>query len=103
MQEAQRRLRDANRALDKAIYADLVNDSDVQGCLREFQAAQADLAKLRFENELAVRKLLTPEQLTKFRNLRQRFEQQMQNLRRNRRQGRPGPPLDGPQGPPREL
>lgn len=97
MQQAQRRLRDANHALDAAIYADTVNDTDVQARLREVQAAQGDLARLRFEGELAVRKLLTPEQLTKFRDLRRRFEEQMRKFRRNgqRPAGRGGQPPPG--------
>jgi periplasmic protein CpxP/Spy len=88
IQDAQLRLREANRALDMAIYADAVNDIEVQTRLREFQAAQAEMARLRFENELAVRKVLTPEQLTKFRELRRRFEEQTRKFRRN---GQPRP------------
>lgn len=88
IQEAQRRLRDANHALDEAIYADVVNDADVQARLKDFQIAQAEVFKLRFQNELAVRKLLTAEQLTKFRELRRSFEENRQKFRQNR------PPAD---------
>ena len=53
-----------------------------------------DIARLRFEGEMSVRKVLTPEQLVKFRGIREQFAQQrrenMQN-RRNRRDGRGGP------------
>lgn len=82
MDEAQKRLRDANRSLDEAIYADQVNDADVQARLKELQLAQADLARIRFMNELSVRKILTAEQLTRFRELRQRFEQVRENVER---------------------
>lgn len=80
MDAAQDRLRLANRSLDEAIYADQVNDVDVQARLKELQLAQADVARIRFMNELSVRKILTPEQLTRFRELRQRFEQVRENI-----------------------
>ena len=93
MDEAQRRLREANRALDEAIYADQVNESDVQARLKEAQLAQAEVAKIRFMNEFAVRRILTPEQLVRFRDLRQKFEQTTrENAVKNRplNGGRPG-------------
>ncbi|MBP7415352.1 MAG: hypothetical protein KA831_01775 [Pyrinomonadaceae bacterium] len=80
MDEAQNRLRMANRSLDDAIYADQVNDADVQARLKELQLAQADVARIRFMNELSVRKILTPEQLVRFREIRQRFEQVRENI-----------------------
>jgi Spy/CpxP family protein refolding chaperone len=88
MQAAQRRHREANLALDAAIYADTVNEAEVQARLRELQAAQAELARLRFESELAIRKVLTPEQLTKFREIRRQFEEHRLRMRQN------GPPLN---------
>ncbi|MFM9905252.1 MAG: Spy/CpxP family protein refolding chaperone [Pyrinomonadaceae bacterium] len=80
MDEAQRRFREANRALDEAIYADQVNDADVQNRLREVQLSQAEVAKVRYMNELSVRRILTQEQLIRFRELRQRFEKARENL-----------------------
>ena len=80
MEAAQKRFREANRALDEAIYADQINDTDVQARLKEVQLAQADVAKIRFMNEVAVRRILTPEQLIRFRELRQRFEQARENF-----------------------
>jgi Spy/CpxP family protein refolding chaperone len=77
------RLRNANRALDEAIYADTFDEATFQACLKELQLAQADAARLRFMNELGIRKILTPEQLARFREIRRRF----------------APPDDG-QGPP---
>ena len=75
MDAAQVRLRQANRALDEIIYADNASDADVQARLKDFQIAQAEVAKIRFLNELGVRRILTPEQLTRFRELRDKFEQ----------------------------
>ncbi len=73
MQEAQRKLADARKNLDMAIYADAVNDSEVQARLKEFQNAQAEAAAIRLNTEYGIRKILTPEQVVRFRQLRQRF------------------------------
>jgi Spy/CpxP family protein refolding chaperone len=73
MDAAMQRLRQANRALDEAIYADNVDDAAFQARLKEVNLAQAEVAKLRFTNELAVRRILTPEQLGRFREMRRRF------------------------------
>ncbi len=89
-QEARQRFQDAQRALNIAIYGDTVNDADVRAKLAEFQAAQAELARIKFTNELAVRKVLTPEQLNRFRELRRRFAEAARNDRQNGPgQGRP--------------
>jgi len=80
MKEAQLRFREANRALDAAIYADEVNEAVVQARLKDIQIAQAEVQRLRYMNELAVRRILTPEQLVHFRELRERFERARQNL-----------------------
>lgn len=103
MEAAQRRLREANRDLDIAIYSDTVDDGLVGERLKQFQAAQAEVSKLRFQSELELRRLLTPDQLTKFRELRRRFAQVRDDLqerrqRRNRRlqQRRPVPNQNPP-------
>jgi Spy/CpxP family protein refolding chaperone len=67
------RVRNANRALDEAIYADNFDEATFQASLKELQLAQAEAARLRFMNELGIRKILTPEQLARFRELRQKF------------------------------
>lgn len=84
MDEAQRRLRVATNALDEAIYADEVAETDVQTRLKDFQLAQAEVARLRFMNELAVRRILTKEQLVRFRELRRRFDARGANIRNGR-------------------
>jgi len=88
MEEAGRRVREANRSLDMAIYADTLNEEDVAARLREFQLAQAEVAKLRFRGELELRKILNPEQLNKFRQLRDQFGRRRE-MRQNRRRGMP--------------
>jgi len=92
MEAAQRRFREANQALDEAIYADQVDDAVVQDRLKEVQLAQADLAKVRYSGELAIRKILTADQLVQFRGLRQRFENVRREMvvRPRANGGRPG-------------
>jgi Spy/CpxP family protein refolding chaperone len=85
MEDAQRKLREANRSLDEAIYADVSDEALVLQRLKEAQAAQAELIRLRSMNELGIRRILTPEQLTKFRELRERFEMVRQNVQDHRR------------------
>lgn len=92
MDAAQQRLREANRALDVSIYGDSLDESAVQVRLKEFQAAQAEVAKIRFRSELELRKILTPEQLGRFRTLRARVA----DARRNAQERRQGPPGERP-------
>ena len=79
IREAQARLRQANRNLDEAIYADNIAETEIQARVKEVQIAQAEVIKIRSLTELAVRKILTPEQLTKFREMRRRFAERMEN------------------------
>lgn len=86
MREAQQRFRQANRDLDDAIYSEKVEDALVAQRLKEFQEAQAEVARLRFSSELALRKLLTPEQLVTFRELRRRFAENRERMQRRLQQ-----------------
>jgi Spy/CpxP family protein refolding chaperone len=85
MMAAQAKVRETNAALDEALYADNVDEQLVKDRLRESQLAQAEVIKIRFMNELAIRRILTPEQLVRFRELRQRFAQTRENMQ-NRQQ-----------------
>ncbi len=97
-QAARKRFQDANRELNMVIYADNVDEALFQTRLAEYQAAQSELARLKFVNELAVRKLLTPVQLERFRELRRRFAEVRDNTQ-DGRQPRPGePPVRGVPG-----
>jgi Spy/CpxP family protein refolding chaperone len=95
MDAAHHRLNEANRLLDEAIYSDTLNEQEVQNRLKEAQAAQADMVKLRFTNELEIRKILTPEQLVKFRELREKFDRMRENKDRME-EGRPMRPNNQP-------
>lgn len=88
-QAARRRFQDAQRALNMAIYGESVDDADVQAKLSEFQAAQSELARIKFTNELAVRRVLTPDQLIKFRELRRRFAEAREEFQNRPRGDRP--------------
>ena len=92
MDAAQQRLRDANRALDMAIYGDSLDEETVQARLKEFQQAQGEVARIRFQSELELRKILTPEQLARFRVLRARLAK----ARREAQERRQGPVEDRP-------
>ncbi|CAN5335451.1 hypothetical protein BH10ACI3_BH10ACI3_05960 [soil metagenome] len=90
MDAAQTRLREANRSLDEAIYADVVDEVVFRDRLKEAQLAQAEVAKIRFMSELAVRRILTPDQLVRFRELRERFEKAREEFQTNRQMDRKG-------------
>lgn len=90
MDAAQTRLREANRSLDEAIYADVVDEVVFRERLKEAQLAQAEVAKIRFMSELAVRRILTPDQLVRFRELRERFEKAREEFQTNRQMDRKG-------------
>ncbi|HEV7645307.1 MAG TPA: periplasmic heavy metal sensor [Pyrinomonadaceae bacterium] len=106
VREAQRDFREAQEALDDAIYADTVDEVLVQSLTRRSSEAQATLMKLRTINEFAIRRILNPEQVVKFRELRKQQileRQQRQRQERQERQngdgpGRPGrrPPMGQP-------
>lgn len=78
MEAAQAKLRDANRALDDAIYADTPDEVTMQARLKDAQLAQAEVIKIRTMNEFGVRRILTPDQLGRFRMMRERFERNRQ-------------------------
>lgn len=78
LREAKKHLLEANKNLDAAIYADSFNEQNIQSKMKEFQLAQAELIKLSFLKELAIRKVLEPAQLSKFREVRQNYQPKME-------------------------
>jgi Spy/CpxP family protein refolding chaperone len=89
-QAARVRMNEAGRNLDQAIYADTVDDALFTQRLKEFQNAQGEMSKVNFDNELAIRKVLTSEQLVRFREIRQSFQRRRQNRIEKRDMQRPG-------------
>jgi Spy/CpxP family protein refolding chaperone len=86
--DAQRAFRDAQDSLDDVIYQDSVDDKAVQNAIKTVNDAQAKLVNVRMENELAIRRVLTPEQLVTFRSLRkeQMLRKMLQERIKNERQ-----------------
>jgi Spy/CpxP family protein refolding chaperone len=91
-----RRLREANFALEQALDAEPVNETLIDQRINEVAAAQAAQTRMRIRMELKIRRELRPEQLAVWRTLRlqlkdfagaQRNDQPPagQNLRPNRR------------------
>jgi Spy/CpxP family protein refolding chaperone len=86
MQNAQRNWRQANRALDLAIYADDSTEEQVKELTKQAQIAQSELLKERTLTEFLIRKVLTAEQLVKFRELREQIRQRINNLKKQNNQ-----------------
>ncbi len=82
-QAAQRRHAQAKRQLDMSIYSDVTDEAIIRNNVKAVAEAQAEIIKLRAQSELAIRNILTPEQLVKFREIRRNFE-----LRKKRREMR---------------
>jgi Spy/CpxP family protein refolding chaperone len=80
--ELTRRLNQARRALDESIYSDALDEALVEQRAREVAEAQAALIRHRAQTELRVRRVLTPEQLQTFRDLRIRARRQQRIERR---------------------
>ncbi len=87
MDAAQRKLREAMKSLDEAIYADQVDETVVSAKIKDVQSAQSEVQRLRFMNEFAVRRILLPEQLMRFRQLRSQFAADRQQVNRRRAAG----------------
>lgn len=85
---AQQRLREATRALDEAVYSDALDEPLVQTRIKETQAAQAEVIRIRTMTEFAVRRILTAEQLTRFREARRRFEAAVEERRASKKENR---------------
>lgn len=92
-QLAGERLRNAQRALDDAIYSDAASEAVVEERARELASAQTAMVRLRALTELSIRRVLTPEQISTLRTLRvrqtQRRLQREMNQQRRMRDGQP--------------
>lgn len=83
MQKALKNLRIAKDELDEVIYSDMVDETTIQTKLRAVVVAQGEITKIRTMSEFAVRSVLTPEQLVKFRELRNRIKEQRELRKEN--------------------
>ena len=68
-QMTNRRLREANVALDQALDADPIDETVIQQRVNELAAAQGAQLRMRIQMELKIRRELRPEQLATLRRL----------------------------------
>jgi Spy/CpxP family protein refolding chaperone len=85
-QPIRRRVNQAQRALEEAIYSDNVNESEIEQRARELAEAQAAQVRMRAMTELSIRRVLTPEQLNTFRAIRQEQAAKLRETQIKRRQ-----------------
>lgn len=69
-QMTNRRVREANIALDQALDAQPVDDTLIEQRVNELATAQAAQLRMRIQTELKIRRELRPEQLATLRQLR---------------------------------
>ena len=69
-QQLNRRVREANVALDQALDAETIDETQLDQRVNELAAAQAAQMRMRIRTELRIRRELRPEQLVTLRRLR---------------------------------
>lgn len=69
-QSTNRRLREANVALDQALDAEPNDENLIEQRINEVSAAQAAQLRMRIHTEMKIRRILRPEQLATLRRLR---------------------------------
>jgi len=69
-QSINRRVREANVALDQALDADRTDENVIEQRINDLATAQAAQTRLRIHTEMKIRRELTPEQLATLRRLR---------------------------------
>ena len=69
-QMTNRRLREANVALDQALDAEPANENLIEQRINEVAAAQGAQLRMRINTEIKIRRILRPDQLATLRRLR---------------------------------
>jgi len=87
------RLRQSNRALQEALDAESLDESLVEQRLQDLAAAQTAQLRMRIQTELKIRRLLSPAQLARWRELRLQAGDVMRAQDNNQRPNRPRPGL----------
>ena len=82
-QMTNRRLREANAALDQALDADPIDENLIEQRITEVTAAQVAQTRMRIQMELRIRRLLQPEQIATLRRLRLQLRDVMAPQRPN--------------------
>lgn len=90
-QPIRRRVNQAQRALDEAIYSDNASDAEIERLAHELADAQADQVRMRAMTELKIRRVLTPDQISTFRAIRRQraIENQIKRRQENANQAKP--------------
>lgn len=88
-QATNRRLREANVALDQALDAAPLNEAVIEQRLNELATAQAAQLRMRIQTEIKVRRVLRPEQLAILRSLHLQLRDVMGDRRPARNALRP--------------
>lgn len=84
-QSTNRRLREANVALDQALDAEPTDENLIEQRINEVAAAQAAQLRMRIHTEMKIRRILRPEQLATLRRLRLQLRDVVAPQRRNNR------------------
>jgi Spy/CpxP family protein refolding chaperone len=82
-QTTNRRLREANVALDQALDAEPADENLIEQRINEVGAAHAAQLRMRIHTEMRIRRILRPEQLATLRRLRLQVRDVMAPQRRN--------------------
>jgi len=82
-QNTNRRLREANDALDRALDADPIDENAIEQRINDVAAAQAAQTRMRAHMELRVRRLLSTEQLATLRQMKLQIRDVMNPQRQN--------------------
>lgn len=82
-QSTNRRLREANVALDQALDAEPTDENLIEQRINEVAAAHAAQLRLRIHTEMKIRRVLRPEQLATLRRLRLQLRDVVAPQRRN--------------------
>ena len=82
-QSTNRRLREANVALDQALDAEPTDENLIEQRINEVAAAQAAQLRMRIHTEMRIRRILHPEQLATLRRLRLQLRDVVAPQRRN--------------------
>ena len=93
-QTTNRRLREANAALDEALDADQIDESLVEKRINEVAAAQAAQTRMRAHMEMRVRRLLNSEQIATLRRLRLQIREVINPQRPNNQNNPRRPNVD---------
>ncbi len=83
------RLREANRALDMALDADILDENLIQQRIQELSTAQSAQLRHRIQTEIRIRRVLTPEQLVTLRDLKLKAGDVIRARQNERRPNRP--------------